>query len=74
MEENKQFWYCFSFVGKNAENGCSCDSSMYSGLPSRKITKSIIDDNRKYAGVNPEAVVVSISYLGRMTKSEFVGS
>ncbi len=68
----KQHWYCFSYVGKSLVGGENCEVSTYSGLPSQKITKDIIGINKQYAGVSNNAVLISCSYLGYMTREEFL--
>ena len=65
-------WYCFSYIGGHANGHTGTVSgSTYSGFTFKKITLKIIKDNKANANMNDDAVVVSISYLGLMTREEF---
>ena len=40
----------------------------------KKITKTIIEERKKIAGVTNNSVLMSVSYLGRMTEKEFINA
>ena len=65
MFSKKKHWYAFSYRHQNTHG------SMYSGLPSRCVTKEIINANKEVARVPKGAVLVSCSYLGYMTEDKF---
>lgn len=65
-------WYCFSYTGKLADGSeGTASASTYSGLIENKITLRRMKENKANAGMRIDAVVVSISYLGLMTREEF---
>jgi hypothetical protein len=66
-------WFCFSYTGQCNTTGKSVTASTYTGYLSRKITKPIIDQNKVFAGVTEDSVLVGVFYLGRMSRNEFLG-
>jgi hypothetical protein len=71
MVESRLHWYCFTFIG-DGELGKNCYASTYTGYSDKKITKARITENKKYAKVTNTAVLISCSYLGFITKVEFL--
>jgi hypothetical protein len=67
---DKKHWYCFAFVGVSEENGKECRACAYTGYPDKLITMQKIQENERYAGVKDGAVLLSVSYLGYMTKEQ----
>jgi len=68
-----QHWYCFSYVGKTDE-GRECQASTYTGYEEKKITLLNIEANKVNAKVNKGAVLIACSYLGHMTREEFIAA
>jgi hypothetical protein len=66
----KKHWYCFAFVGGQAEFGRECRACTYTGYQDKLITMPRIKENKRYAGVKDDAVLLSVSYLGYMTKEQ----
>ncbi len=65
---DKLHYFCFSFFGdNNTINSCEA------GYKFPKITMAAIKERRRQAGVGDNAVLISVSYIGRMTKKEFRG-
>jgi len=67
-------WFCFSYVGDHAEASISTGTvhgSTYTGYAEKKITIKNIKENKAYAKMSEDSAVVSISYLGHMTREEF---
>ena len=67
--EKRMHWYCFSYVGavdSGLQHGCS-----YVGYESENITHRNIKENKRNAGMKDDAVLVSVTRLGYMTKQEF---
>ena len=67
-------YYCFSYVGRSSEDGHQCQACTYVGYDERRITKSIIEENKIAAGVDEDAVLLAVSYLGHMTREEMLGA
>ena len=67
-------WYCFSYNGTNPQTGLDCAASTYAGYERQRVTKPMIDENKKHAGVNEGAVLIAVSYLGYMTREEMLGA
>ena len=61
----KQHWYAYSFLGQG-----NTYSSTYVGYEDNNITMPRIRAAKVFAGVSPDAVVLSVSYLGRMTRAQ----
>jgi len=70
---NKKHWFCFSYKGTDLEGNRDCDASSYVGYDTKKVTLSMINENKRYADVTDKAVLIAVSYLGRMTKATFMG-
>ena len=69
----KKYWFCFSFIGNCLEGNGQVQASTQTGYLKDKITMGMIKDNKERAGVDSNAAVVSVSYLGYMTKEELKG-
>jgi len=73
MDDTKLHWFCFSYTGKEIETGDDVQASTYTGYSTKNITLPIIDENKKNAHVTDAAVLLSVSYLGYMTRAELLG-
>ena len=71
-ESGELHWFCFSYTGKDLDGGWQCSASTYSGFSDRRLTLLRIAEGKALAGVTDEAVLLSASYLGYMTKAEFL--
>lgn len=66
----KKHWYSFVFVYSVV--GVTTQSSTYIGYAEKdKITMDRVKDARFHAGCPNDALMLSVSYLGAMTKEEF---
>ena len=74
MNTNQRLhWFCFSFMGQNERTGDNYSTSVYSGgYPSKNITRKIIDENKYHAEVPDSAALIAVTYLGKMTREEFL--
>jgi hypothetical protein len=70
----KKKYHYYSFVFTISEEGTTTTASIYLGNPKKIVTKSQINSAKKAAGMSSDAVMLSCSYLGKMTKYEFVFS
>ena len=70
---DKCHWFCFSYQGYALDNGEKCKASTYTGYPLKYVNMKMIQDNKEFAGVDKDAVLISCSYLGHMTKEDFLG-
>jgi hypothetical protein len=68
---DKSYYYAFSFSYSEAQK--TTIASCYIGYPDKKITLSRIKEAKRYAEIDEKAVLISCSYLGHMTKKEFMG-
>lgn len=66
--EPKYYWYCMSFRYETSSS--YIHASTYSGHRKKIVTVADIEKSREYVDIDPKAVVVSISYMGRMTRSK----
>ena len=73
MSETKLHYYCFSYIGVSISDCQQCYASTYTGYPEKLITVPIIEENKDYAGVLSSATLLSVSYLGHMTKDTLIG-
>lgn len=64
-------WYCFSYIGKLLKDGSHCNACTYTGYEHKEVTLGMIKENKRNAGVADDAVLISVSYLGHMTREEF---
>lgn len=71
VDDEKKHWYSFSFSGIDENSGCQCNASTYIGYKEKLITRMRIDYAKKAAGVS-DAVLLNASYLGYMTKEQFL--
>ena len=68
----KLYYYCFSFKGLTP-NGSNADASSYAGYESQPFfTFKEIDKQKINSGLTVGAVLLSITFLGVMTKEEFM--
>lgn len=70
--DQRKHWYCFSYIGECLETGKNANASTYTGYKSKGVTKAIIDENVSNAGLRKGAVLIAVSYLGHMERSEFL--
>ena len=67
----KLHWYCFTFQGQLIQCGSQATASTYTGYLNKKTTLMRIKENKKFAGVTDNAVLISYLYLGYMTEKKF---
>lgn len=73
MSKQKLHYYAFSFIGFNNASIIKCYTSTYVGMPYKdKITRKDVMKAKQFAGVKPDSVLISATYLGRMTEEEFI--
>ena len=66
-QDTKRHWYCFVFYCKTGVG------SSYSGYPYQDwFNYTIIEHEKKNARVPEDSVLLSITYLGFMSKAEFL--
>lgn len=71
----KGHWYCFTYIGTDLKtNTHGAYASAYSSYTKNFVTLRMINNNKQHAGLKNDAVLLSVSYLGYMTKEEFDGS
>lgn len=68
-EQIKMHWWHMAFVGGL---GATAYNDGYRSTPEHKLTRDDIEELMAYIGVKG-AVVISCTYLGHMTKTEFAG-
>ncbi len=69
---NKRHWYAISFKGfLRDEIGMQADATAYIGFVDKRITMRRVADAKDAAGVDQDAALIAVSYLGRMPRSEF---
>ncbi|WP_426994432.1 hypothetical protein [Methylomonas sp. CM2] len=73
VERRVMHWFCFSYYGQCNETGRQATASAYVGYPGREVTAPMIDKNKKVAGVTGDSALIAVSYLGEMTREEFLG-
>lgn len=66
----KLHFYAYSFTGR-LTCGRSGEGSVYIGYHNAGVTKARIQEAKKGANMDPGAVLVAVSYLGRMTNERF---
>ena len=71
-ENQKKHWFCFSYKGEEIETGNNVSACTYTGYLYREVTMNMIKENKKIAGLKENAVLIAVSYLGEMTRNEFV--
>ena len=67
----KKYWYCFSYIGNSG--GSNANACTYVGYDKKRITKQMIEENKTYAGLGSNSVLISATFLGYMTRAEFEG-
>lgn len=67
-------WYCLSYIGKDILHGLNANASIYIGYKQKGITLSEIERNKGEAGLKNDAVLISATYLGYMTREQFTGA
>ena len=65
MKEELIHWYCFTFQHGNRQ------TTNYAGYEKNYVTLKAINDAKKNADVEKEAVLLACSYLGEMTYEQF---
>ena len=71
VDSGKLHWYSFTYQGKPINGyGISIGGS-YAGYSGEGVTLDIIRRNKERAGLERDAILLSTSYLGFMTKEEF---
>jgi hypothetical protein len=66
----KLHWYCFTYIDFTS-GGYPSHACTYIGYPVAGMTMAMIKENKLNAGVSDRAVLLSVSHLGCMTKTEF---
>lgn len=74
-EEKKYHYYAFSFIGKSIEpeiypKQVRINASLYWGLENNRVTLKNITKAKELAGVDDDAVLISLCYMGHMTSNE----
>lgn len=70
----KKHWFAFTYTGKNRDGSPGqAWSSAYTGYAQREssVTMAMIQENKAFADVADDATLISVSYLGFMTRDEF---
>lgn len=67
-------WFAFIYEGPCANTGRNATASTYTGYPTKKITKPMIEANKSEAGVTLNSTLTNIIYLGAMTRDRFTES
>lgn len=67
-------WYCFTYIDSSNGGYSSAYSCAYIGYQVAGVTMAMINENKRNAGVSDSAVLLSVSHLGCMTKTEFTGA
>lgn len=70
---NKKHWFCFCFIGRDTVTGKTASASTYTGLITKNISLPVINEQKSYSQLADDAVLMSVSYLGEMTREEFLG-
>lgn len=72
---SKKHWFCFCYTGRSSDSSERGQTwaNTFTGYPCKEVTVQMINENKANAGVDENATVVSVSYLGYMTRQEFVG-
>lgn len=67
MEDNEDgHWYSFTYQHGNSI------ASTYTGYKGKGVTLKMIQDNKGNAKMPIDSVMISVCYLGYMTKAEFI--
>ena len=72
--KKKLHYYCFTYRGDSSESDSQCYAVAYTGYDEKRITIAIINENKAYAKVTKNAVLISAVYLGYMTEDEVRGN
>lgn len=64
----KNHWFAYSFIGK--VDSKEARGSVYVGYNNKLITRARINEAKKGSGLDSAAVLMAVSYLGRMTEQE----
>ena len=73
INNDKKYWYCFSFFGTALTGEENARASTYTGYSDQRITMPRLKHAKAHAGVKNDSVLVSCSYMGYMTKTEMLG-
>jgi hypothetical protein len=63
-------YHAFTFISSSLRSPVTTHASVYIGYADTKISLPRIQAAKEAAGVPPDAVLLSVSYLGHMTPSE----
>lgn len=63
-------FYTFTFMDSR-QQGETTHATAFVGIPEPKVTPKVIAAARRTAEVSPTAVLLSVSYLGEMTREEW---
>lgn len=69
---SKLHFYAFSFTDSGTA-GVTRTASVYVGYPDKLVTVPRINDAKVKAGVGPNAVLIGLGYMGRMTTAKAKG-
>lgn len=72
MRKGKQHWFCFSFQGPENGRGMGF-ACTYVGYLQRNVTMAMVTEQKSKCGLDANCVLLSVSYLGEMTREEFTG-
>lgn len=71
---NRKHWFAFSYLGGSLESGRDSLGSSITGYRNRQINIDRVEENKSHAGVGPDAALLSVSYLGKMTRRQMLQS
>jgi len=67
-------WYCFTYIGTSLCGARNATASTYVGFNRRGVTVTMIQEQKKEAGLNNDAVLIACIHLGYMSRDEFIGT
>lgn len=69
----KKHWYSFTYLGNSPDTNCRMYATAVCGYEKKDfITLLEINRNKYESGLDDKAVLLSVSYLGKMTKEEMM--
>lgn len=71
VTNTKLHWHCFAFSGKTLQDE-DCFATTYMGYHDKNITLPRINEAKVASNINEGAVLISATYLGHMTRKEFL--
>jgi hypothetical protein len=72
-EGQAMHWFCLYYFGKSKESGLNTTACAYVQCLRKKIPMSVISMGMATAKVSEDSILISASYLGKMTRKEFLG-